>query len=446
MMRPGSPTLRLFGFWILVVIIVGGCGAVTRDTPLDKPENALLIAGIAGVFIVVLVLVAFLVTSFRRVSPSFRGAVVGFIFRKQQTPLSSEPPEDAFGPLCRSLSGQLGPFGYQWLCACAVFPVLDLALTIHLGERLAKAANRSVPNDAELLAICSLPWFRKGWMPEELRERLVPDVADRFEHTVREAIAQFVFSALETGSNSGSKTGLLHLVTLSRGWQEALKSKIEVGSADTGPDSIFLSFATRSGGDYSHLRNTVSNSRALAKLREIVDQRSILLFSFATILSASIWFSPNLVTAFRLTAGSPSPERAQPSPTPHIEPSRPGKVGPDPTPSTSLPQVKEVVPSTPLPPPDNAGPGSISPAPLSPAQNVKEQPAPPERRFLARVCVGEFERECQQHNVFLYCGENVEAWARPRCSSPSIQLISTKAGNRCGYSLFEVSCTGQREP
>jgi hypothetical protein len=79
MLRPSTPILRLCGFWIFTAIIVGGCGA-RGDTSLEKTQNALIISGVAGVFIAVLVLLAYLVSSFKTLRPSSRGAIVGCFF------------------------------------------------------------------------------------------------------------------------------------------------------------------------------------------------------------------------------------------------------------------------------------------------------------------------------------------------------------------------------
>jgi hypothetical protein len=70
--------------------------------------------------------------------------------------------------LCQKLKSGLGPFGYQWLCACAVYPGLRLPLTSYLGAELARAVDRRVPGEAEHMALARLPWFRAGWMPDDL--------------------------------------------------------------------------------------------------------------------------------------------------------------------------------------------------------------------------------------------------------------------------------------
>jgi hypothetical protein len=61
-----------------------------------------------------------------------------------------------------------------------------------------------------------------------------------------------------------------------------------------------------------------------------------------------------------------------------------------------------------------------------------------------RVCSGEYERACQQHDAYLYCYSDVAAWARGRCVSSTIQRINTYGGNKCGYSIDAVICTGPK--
>jgi hypothetical protein len=57
------------------------------------------------------------------------------------------------------------------------------------------------------------------------------------------------------------------------------------------------------------------------------------------------------------------------------------------------------------------------------------------------VCMGEYEGNCLPHDAYLPCGGSVQAWVAQHCSSaPSFQRINTRSGNRCGYSLDEVTC------
>jgi hypothetical protein len=61
-----------------------------------------------------------------------------------------------------------------------------------------------------------------------------------------------------------------------------------------------------------------------------------------------------------------------------------------------------------------------------------------------RVCAGEYERACQPHDVYQYCDVSTDGWAKARCSSFKVIRLDTKDGNKCGYLLDRVICTGPK--
>jgi hypothetical protein len=69
---------------------------------------------------------------------------------------------------------------------------------------------------------------------------------------------------------------------------------------------------------------------------------------------------------------------------------------------------------------------------------------PPPATVTYRVCSGEYERACQAHDAYLYCGADVKAWANARCTASTVQRVNTYGGNKCGYSLDTVICTGPK--
>ncbi|HVR56033.1 MAG TPA: hypothetical protein VMT72_04325 [Pseudolabrys sp.] len=60
------------------------------------------------------------------------------------------------------------------------------------------------------------------------------------------------------------------------------------------------------------------------------------------------------------------------------------------------------------------------------------------------VCSGEYERACQQHDAYLYCYSDVQAWANQRCASARVVRLNSYGGNKCGYSMDRVFCTDPR--
>jgi hypothetical protein len=60
-----------------------------------------------------------------------------------------------------------------------------------------------------------------------------------------------------------------------------------------------------------------------------------------------------------------------------------------------------------------------------------------------QVCVGDPEGKCPGRGTNLSCGASVDQWARQMCASPfSVSRVSATSGGRCGYSLYQVTCSG----
>ena len=70
-------------------------------------------------------------------------------------------------------------------------------ITSYLGAELARAVDRPIPDEAEHMALARLPWFRVGWMPDELRLRLLRDLDPQFRTVVRDAIERLIYNAAE---------------------------------------------------------------------------------------------------------------------------------------------------------------------------------------------------------------------------------------------------------
>jgi formylglycine-generating enzyme required for sulfatase activity len=98
-------------------------------------------------------------------------------------------------------------FLYRWLCACAVYPLLRLDLTLYLGGVMAGA--RGGPGEAEALALVRLPWFRDGRMPDDVRLAFLRDLSEEDRRVVREAIERLLH-AIMTG-NRRAADGVVEL-------------------------------------------------------------------------------------------------------------------------------------------------------------------------------------------------------------------------------------------
>ena len=103
--------------------------------------------------------------------------------------------------LCVQLREFLGNEGYDWLCACAVYPILAWDLTLYLGYRLTDIQGQNLLNEERLLALIRLPWFRHGSMPDWLRLRLIHSLMAEKEQEIRQALEDLLLSSLEQSQN-----------------------------------------------------------------------------------------------------------------------------------------------------------------------------------------------------------------------------------------------------
>ena len=61
-----------------------------------------------------------------------------------------------------------------------------------------------------------------------------------------------------------------------------------------------------------------------------------------------------------------------------------------------------------------------------------------------KICTGEYEKQCQPHDVYLYCYADLKTWASAKCNSFTSSRYNTYGGNKCGYAMDLVTCAGPR--
>jgi formylglycine-generating enzyme required for sulfatase activity/uncharacterized protein with von Willebrand factor type A (vWA) domain len=103
--------------------------------------------------------------------------------------------------LATALRGLLDPDGWQWFCACAVYPEIRWGLTLHLGAVLTGADGAPLYNRRRLFALCRMPWFRHGAMPDWLRRRLMDEPTFRGKPEKR--VRRLLFLLLKGVAPSG---------------------------------------------------------------------------------------------------------------------------------------------------------------------------------------------------------------------------------------------------
>jgi hypothetical protein len=98
-------------------------------------------------------------------------------------PSTGANPAATYAALCEFLGSQV-----TWISACAIYPVLHWNLTLLLGHELARA-NVIGPVELDaLFEISSLPWFREGRIPSDVRAELVSQLSASERHVVREIL------------------------------------------------------------------------------------------------------------------------------------------------------------------------------------------------------------------------------------------------------------------
>ena len=121
------------------------------------------------------------------------------------TALAGPTPDAAF---VRDLIAQLRTFldepAFDWLCALAVYPSLDWALTLHLGQTMRLDSTGINPTPLltwpRAAALTRLPWFRQGRMPLWVRRALMAELGDRRGEEVRRILLELVAGTEPVGT------------------------------------------------------------------------------------------------------------------------------------------------------------------------------------------------------------------------------------------------------
>ncbi|MEL6251759.1 MAG: SUMF1/EgtB/PvdO family nonheme iron enzyme [Bacteroidota bacterium] len=98
------------------------------------------------------------------------------------------PPEEDSEQLIEELKLYLGESRFQWLCACAVYPVLYFELTLKLGELI---TSDEIGLEA-LGHLFRLEWFRKGRIPDDIRLKLIDELEEKHAKEARELISEIL--------------------------------------------------------------------------------------------------------------------------------------------------------------------------------------------------------------------------------------------------------------
>ncbi|MEO0608447.1 MAG: hypothetical protein AAFY82_09465, partial [Pseudomonadota bacterium] len=119
--------------------------------------------------------------------------------------LDASVDPDEWLDLQTALVGYLSVPGWRWLCACAVYPVIEWDLTVALGQVLKGATGDPLYSESLAARLSELPWMRAGEMPDWLRARLIGEIDAIDREAVRGLIAMIldaVASERKTGGDA----------------------------------------------------------------------------------------------------------------------------------------------------------------------------------------------------------------------------------------------------
>ncbi|HVT16884.1 MAG TPA: DUF485 domain-containing protein [Thermoanaerobaculia bacterium] len=142
----------------------------------------------------------------------------------------------------------LGEPGFEWLCACAVYPELHWDMTLYLGAL--PALGKGCLREESLLRLACLPWFRGGTLPDNLRLRLLEQLSPAQEREARNAVVKLLRdNPARPGSFAASARELQILaqdVYLARNEPERLRRFLrrlkDFPQGDAAADGVFLRF------------------------------------------------------------------------------------------------------------------------------------------------------------------------------------------------------------
>jgi WD40 repeat protein len=104
----------------------------------------------------------------------------------------------------RDLRRYLGVRGYEWLAACAYYPELRPELAWALEGTLDKAGcpPGMVSGDELRARLASLPWFRRGYLPVWLRQRVIQSLPSARRREIRRIVVALFEAAVPAGASA----------------------------------------------------------------------------------------------------------------------------------------------------------------------------------------------------------------------------------------------------
>ncbi len=308
------------------------------------------------------------------------------------------PPPEIAEKLVRQLSDYLGPKGFAWLCACAVYPEITWDLTLRVaGDAIDYSA---------LPSLARLPWFRHAFMPDWLRRMLVARLPADAGERLRMDLAGLLDDLARTSADGTSGGPARSALRIAR-WMGSIGTIDMLRAAPPGSplrDHVFLGFMARAtvdplglsvprplgrlfGGRVGRFTAPLDRTGATTGLgRQLFARfRGWMVFhSRQARLAQSCALGLVLLLVWRpaqervsegvIAAAPPAASAPVPGPTvvPDTPPPTPAAAAPPPTVNPAPAQRLPVTVSPPSVPRGNQNVGSVAPAPQAPLQGPQQ--------------------------------------------------------------------------
>ena len=243
----------------------------------------------------------------------------------------SAPKAEMAQRLCNEIKDFLGPEGYFWFVACAMYPELHWNITLFLGQHLTyhpqqngQTHNQSRPlfTEQRLTALMRLPWFQASRIPDWFRKHLLESLPPEQEEEIRNALTELLHPEQKVQREgfklkiaSDTSTQRPHLLKRIFSNTEDMESPLR--------DYVFL--AAMTGRKVGKLALKAPNflKRLLFKEGQpILGLRPASIFALALLFMAITWFSagsvelpdtkPSAIPRFSIVSdtlnGSPHPD------------------------------------------------------------------------------------------------------------------------------------------
>lgn len=174
----------------------------------------------------------------RRTRPAYLRDVDQLLDRR---PLDRDMLDDVL----LDLELDLGNDAMEWLAACAVYPDIRWAITLAVGDSLARDTGRDDWYAQRLALLSRLPWMRMGFMPDWLRTALLRRLSPASEEAVRRTLDRFL-AEVKAATQQQASTLEIALEPRLRAWNDflaGLRAWMRLAPKDDRrEDAIFLHF------------------------------------------------------------------------------------------------------------------------------------------------------------------------------------------------------------